>query len=80
MPYCNQEEVIKHIYQTLPIKSRDQLKINGFDIKGLQKINNEEMIGDILEEIEFQVINHHLENEFDELINYAKKLMERLHG
>ena len=80
MPYCNQEETIKHIYQTLPIKSRDQLKINGFDIKDLQKINDEEMIGEILEEIEFQVINHHLENEFEELVNYAKKLMERLHG
>jgi tRNA nucleotidyltransferase (CCA-adding enzyme) len=80
MPYCNQEEAIKHIYQTLPIKSRDQLKINGHDIKNLQTINNEEVIGDILEEIEFQVINHNLENEFEELINYAKKLMERLHG
>ncbi|MGD9761582.1 MAG: CCA tRNA nucleotidyltransferase [Candidatus Izemoplasmatales bacterium] len=80
MPYCNQEEAIRHIYLTLTIKSRDQLKINGFDIKNLQKISDDEMIGDILEEIEFQVINRHLENEFDELINYAKKLMERLHG
>ena len=76
----NQEELIKSIYNNLPITRREQLQINGNDILNAKKINNEEIIGEIIEELEFQVINKLIDNEKETLLQYAKNLMERLDG
>jgi tRNA nucleotidyltransferase (CCA-adding enzyme) len=76
----NQEELIKSIYNNLPITKREQLQINGNDILNAKKINNEEIIGEIIEELEFQVINKLIDNEKETLLQYAKNLMERLDG
>ena len=76
----NHELDIENIYRKLPIKRRDELAINGNDIKNIKNIENEEVIGEIIEEIELQVVNGHLENEHEELINYAKNFLERIDG
>ena len=76
----NQEELIKSIYKSLPITRREQLQVNGNDILNVKKINNEEIIGEIIEELEFQVINKLIDNEKETLLQYAKNLMERLDG
>ncbi|MFA7075775.1 MAG: CCA tRNA nucleotidyltransferase [Candidatus Izemoplasmatales bacterium] len=76
----DQEKTIMDLYKRLPIKSRDELKLNGNDLKMIRQINNEEIIGEVLEELEFQVINDHLENEVEELKQYAFRLMERIDG
>jgi tRNA nucleotidyltransferase (CCA-adding enzyme) len=76
----NQEELIVQIFQELPIKKREELAINGHDILGLQDINNEEIIGKVIDEIESQVVLGHLKNETTILKEYAKQLLERLDG
>ena len=76
----NQEDLIVKIFYELPIKKREELAINGHDILGLQDINNEEIIGKVIDEIESQVVLGHLKNETPILKEYAKQLLERLDG
>lgn len=76
----NQEDSIIQIYNNLPIKNREELQINGHEIKTLQDINNEEIIGDVIDEIESQVVLGHLKNQKENLKEYAKQLLERLDG
>ncbi|MDD3712339.1 MAG: CCA tRNA nucleotidyltransferase [Candidatus Izemoplasmatales bacterium] len=79
-PNNDQEMLIEEIEEHLPIKRRDQMQINGSDLLEIKKIYNEEIIGEVLEELEFQVVNRHLQNDFEKLKEYAKMLMERLDG
>lgn len=79
-PNNDQEMLIEEIEEHLPIKRRDQMQINGSDLLEIKKIYNEEIIGEVLEELEFQVVNRHLQNDFEKLKEYAKILMERLDG
>ena len=79
-PDNDQEMLIEEIEEHLPIKRRDQMQINGSDLLEIKKIYNEEIIGEVLEELEFQVVNRHLQNDFEKLREYAKILMERLDG
>jgi tRNA nucleotidyltransferase (CCA-adding enzyme) len=76
----DQKELIIKLFNELPIKKREELAINGHDILGLQDINNEEIIGKVIDEIESQVVLGHLKNETTILKEYAKQLLERLDG
>ena len=76
----NQEELVLRIYHELPIKKREELEINGHDIKQSKEINNEEVIGKVIDEIESQVVLGHLKNDKEILKAYAGQLLERLDG
>lgn len=76
----DQEAIIQDIYDNLPIKKRNELKFNGHDILDIKEIDNEEIIGEIIEEIEYNVVNKHIENEREKLKDFAKKLLERIDG
>jgi len=76
----NQEDLIHKIYHELPIKKREELEVNGHDIKGFKEINNEEIIGKVIDEIELQVVLGRLKNEKEVLKAYATQLLERLDG
>lgn len=76
----NQEDLIHKIYHELPIKRREELEVNGHDIKGFKEINNEEIIGKVIDEIELQVVLGRLKNEKEVLKAYAIQLLERLDG
>ncbi|MDT8336294.1 MAG: hypothetical protein RQ856_00550, partial [Candidatus Izemoplasmatales bacterium] len=74
----NQEAFIQDIYDNLPIKKRCELKFNGHDILEIKEIKNEEIIGEIIKEIEYNVVNKNIENEREKLKDFAKQLLERL--
>ncbi len=76
----NQVDLIEKIYQDLPIKKTCDLKFKGQDILELTEIRNAEVIGEIIDELEYQVINRQVKNDYFELKALADKLMENLNG
>ncbi len=76
----NQKDLIEQIDKHLPIRKTQDLKINGNDLLKIADFANEEIIGEILKELEAKVLHNELENEDEELIAYAKRMLERLDG
>ncbi len=76
----NQEDLIERIYQDLPIKKTCDLKFKGQDILELTDIKNAEIIGEIIDELEYQVINKQVKNDYQELKALADRIMENLNG
>lgn len=80
IPMNNQEESINKIYQRLPIYKKSDLHFKGDDDIFINNLNNQEIIGEILDELELLVVNRHLENNHETLREYVRKLLERLNG
>jgi len=76
----NQEELIEKIDKHLAIRKLQELNIDGNDLKKITDPENEQLIGEILKELESKVLNHELRNEREELLIYAKMMLERLNG
>jgi len=79
-PMNNQEDLIVEIFEKLPIKKTCDLLFKGQDILELTKIKNAEVIGEIIQELEYQVINNNIENDYHILRSYAEYLMEKYNG
>ncbi|XJS11589.1 hypothetical protein ACF3NG_05135 [Aerococcaceae bacterium WGS1372] len=68
---------IEHIYRQLPIKSRNELSVNGkemIDILGLNK--GGPLVGQWIEKIELLVVNNELDNNYESIKNYIQHSIE----
>lgn len=79
-PNNDQEALIKQIYEDLPIYKTCDLVFKGQDILELTTLRNAELIGDIIDDITYQVITKQLKNEYNELKDYTLQLMEEKYG
>ena len=79
-PANDQEKLIETIYEELPIKKTCDLKFKGQDILELTTINNAEIIGDIIDDITYQVITKQLKNDYNEIKDYTMKILENDYG
>ena len=76
-PNNNQENLIKTIYNNLPIYKISDLKFKGKDILKLDDCKNEEIIGKILEELVYHVVTQKIKNNYNELKKYTIKILEK---
>lgn len=72
----DQEKLIVSIYKNLPIYKTCDLKFKGQDILELTTLNNAEVIGDIIDDITYQVITNRLNNDYEEIKKYVMNLLE----
>lgn len=79
-PKNNQEVLIRKIYDNLPIYKTCDLVFKGQDILELTTLRNAEIIGDIIDDITYQVITNQLDNNYDDLKKYTLELMEKQYG
>ncbi len=76
-PSNNQENIINQIYDNLPIYRTCDLKFKGQDILELSTLSNAEIIGDIIDDITYQVISGQINNDYQEIKNYTMKILEK---
>jgi len=75
-PANDQEALILKIDKDLPIHKTCDLEFKGQDILELTTLRNAEIIGDVIDEITYQVITNQLKNDYEEIKNFTMKLME----
>ncbi len=75
-PKNDQAREISQIYDNLPIYKTCDLVFKGQDILELTTLRNAEIIGDIIDDITYQVITNQLPNEYEALKRYTLELME----
>ena len=63
----NQSELIEKIDSNLPIRKTCELKFKGGELISLYNLKGVQYIGSIVDDIKFQVINHKLKNNFEEI-------------
>ncbi|SDH06753.1 tRNA nucleotidyltransferase (CCA-adding enzyme) [Alteribacillus persepolensis] len=68
---------IQSVYRTLPITSREELRINGKDILATVPLIKKEKIGDVLRQLEHKVVEGSVKNDRQELVTFVK---EKLHN
>jgi len=73
----DQEYLINNIYDSLPIHKTCDLKFKGTDILELTTFKNAEIIGEIIDDITYQVITNKLLNDYDEIKNYTMNVLGR---
>ena len=73
----DQEYLINNIYDSLPIHKTCDLKFKGTDILELTTLKNAEIIGEIIDDITYQVITNKLLNDYDEIKNYTMNVLGR---
>ncbi len=66
---------VKKTYEKLPIKDRDEIKTNFFDICKIIEVNNT-TIGIIYEDIEKQIIYRNIKNTKKDIVKYIKENYE----
>lgn len=76
----NQADLILDIYHKLPIHKTCDLAFKGQDILELTTVTNAEIIGDIIDDITYQVITNQLENNYKDIKEFTMKLMEKKYG
>ena len=79
-PVNNQEDLILKIDNSLPIHKTCDLKFKGQDIMELTTLQNAEIIGDIIDDITYQVITNKLKNDYDDIKKFTMELMESKYG
>ena len=79
-PDNNQESLILKIDENLPIHSTCDLKFKGQDILELTTLKDAEIIGEIIDEITYQVITDQIKNDYEEIKKFTMKLMEHKYG
>jgi len=70
-PSNNQSKIIHSIDDELPIHKTCDLAFKGQDILELTELKNASRIGEIIDDLIFQVITHHVKNTYEELKNYT---------
>jgi len=75
-PNNNQESLIQKIYQELPIHKTCDLVFKGQDVLELTELKNAEIIGEIIDDITYQVITKQLPNDYQKLKAYTLHLLE----
>lgn len=66
------------LYEELPIKSKDEIVINGHDLLELSGHRPGRWVGDLLDELEEKILLSELENNRDVLIAYSRRHIEQL--
>jgi tRNA nucleotidyltransferase (CCA-adding enzyme) len=79
-PKNDQEDLINNIYDNLPIYKTCDLVFKGQDILELTTLKNAEIIGDIIDDITYQVITGHLKNDYEEIKKYTMNILEKDYG
>ncbi len=79
-PDNNQESLILKIDENLPIHRTCDLKFKGQDILELTTLRDAEIIGEIIDEITYQVITDQIKNDYEEIKKFTMKLMEHKYG
>jgi len=72
----DQEDLINQIYDNLPIHKTCDLKFKGQDILELSTLKNAEIIGEIIDDITYQVISGQINNDYQEIKSYTMKILE----
>ncbi len=70
-PSNNQSALIQKLDQELPIRRTCDLAFKGGDILELTVLKDATVIGDIIDDLIFKVLNHQLENEYQTLKKYT---------
>lgn len=65
-------------YDSLTVKSRDEIKINGSRLMSLGLVKPGPIIGKLLNAIELNIVNKALMNNEDSIIEFTKKIFERV--
>lgn len=76
----NQADLILDIYHKLPIHKTCDLAFKGQDILELTTVTNAEIIGDIIDDITYQVITNQLKNNYKDIKEFTMELMEKKYG
>lgn len=76
--YKDQEALIRSIYDALPIHDVCDLKFKGQDILWLTQLRKKSWIGNIVDDLKYQVIMGLLPNEYEPLKEYALQKVEEL--
>lgn len=79
-PKNDQAKLIESIYEALPIRKTCDLKFKGQDILELTTLRNAEIIGDIIDDITYQVITNKLNNNYEDIKSYTLELMVKKYG
>ncbi|PKL00609.1 MAG: CCA tRNA nucleotidyltransferase [Tenericutes bacterium HGW-Tenericutes-1] len=70
-PSNNQTELISKLYQDMPIHKTCDLAFKGQDILDLKLLTDARLIGDLIDDITYQIITHQLENEYFKIKKYV---------
>ena len=73
----DQKDLINQIYDDLPIYKTCDLEFKGQDILELSTLNNAEIIGEIIDDIIYQVISGQIKNDYKEIKNYTIGILEK---
>ncbi|MCL2521940.1 MAG: CCA tRNA nucleotidyltransferase [Erysipelotrichales bacterium] len=68
----DQSALIEKIDEKLPIKKTCELKFKGGELISLYNLKGVQFIGAIVDDIKFQVINHILKNDYQEIKTYVE--------
>ena len=74
-PENDQETLIQSLYQKMPIHKTCDLAFKGQDILELKLLDDARLIGDLIDEITYQVITLNLDNDYQKIRNFV---IERL--
>ena len=72
----NKSEFINELYNNLKIKKTCDLKYKGMHILQETNLKNASIIGDIIDELKYQVVVNNMPNDYDVLREFALKLIE----
>lgn len=70
-PENDQEQALRELDESLPIRKTCDLRFKGGDILHLTTMKDAEVIGDIVDDLVYQVITHQLPNDYDALRQYT---------
>lgn len=70
-PNNDQIQLINNLYSNMPIHKTCDLAFKGQDILDLKLLNDARMIGDIIDDITYQIITHQLENDYYQIKKYV---------
>lgn len=76
--YKDQEELIRSLYQNLPIKDVCDLEFKGQDILWLTSLKKKSVIGKIVDDLKYNVIMGIMPNDYEILKEYALKQVDKL--
>ena len=67
----NQADLINKLYQEMPIHKTCDLAFKGQDILDLKLLTDARMIGDLIDDITYQIITHQLVNDYHQIKKYV---------
>ncbi|MBN2877941.1 MAG: CCA tRNA nucleotidyltransferase [Bacilli bacterium] len=76
----DQSDLIRQLYDELPIHKTCDLVFKGQDILELTTLRNAEIIGEVIDDITYQIITNQLANEYEEIKKFTLELLEKKYG